>query len=127
MPMKYSAKDQFCTLEALYLLKTGRGDCQAYAYAFLVMTRRIGLKSYICEGVAPGADGSGEGRHVWNTITIGGMDFAFDAEVEDKIAGGGSPTSARFCRKFEVLTGYHDYDIEKGKSYFGGFEIFHFE
>jgi len=106
---------------ALEVLETGIGVCDDYSAAFLVMTRRIGLSSYACYGVVPMADGSGDSGHVWNTITLGGKDYAFDAEVEDKIANGGTPTSYRFCREFGALTSYRDYDIEYGKSLFGGF------
>ncbi len=122
-PYGPDVRDGFYVWETLEMLETGWGVCDHYAAAFLVMTRRIGLESYACYGIVPWADGSGETGHVWNTITLGGRDYAFDAEVEDKIANGGKITNARFCRRFEVLTSYHDYDIQGSKTYFGGFHL----
>lgn len=103
------------------VLQDGVGVCDDYAATFLVLTRRIGLESYVFGGQTSKANG-GYTPHAWNVITIGGTDYVFDVQVEDNIAKGGPIQYYRFCKTFdEVAINYIDYDAAACKSAFGGF------
>lgn len=76
------------------VLKSGIGVCDNYAAAFMVMTRRIGLETYVNGGTI-----GGQG-HAWNNIKINGKYYLFDAQVEDRIAdnNGGEIQYMLFCQ-----------------------------
>ena len=95
------------------ILSTGHGVCDHYAAAFQVLTRRIGLESYICTGKY------GSGAHVWNVITLEGKDYIFDAQIDDL----GSGSYNHFGKTFgEVGSKYSDYSVAKNKSDFQNFQ-----
>lgn len=57
--------------------KNARGDCSAWASAFVQVARRIGYQAWIAEGkTATGAP------HAWEVIEIGNTKYAFDVEQE---------------------------------------------
>lgn len=117
-----SMMDAYAVSKAYVMLKTGVGVCTDYASALLVMARRIGLDAYMVNGETSMA-GGGYTSHTWNMITIGGVDYVFDAQVEDNIAKGGKVQYYRFCKTTDqVARNYKDYDIAGDKEWFGGFE-----
>lgn len=95
------------------VLRHGIGVCDDYAAAFLVMTRRIGLETYVTGGTI-----GGQG-HAWNNVKINGTYYLFDAQVEDRIAGnhGGAIQYSLFCREqnpsgFNYVSRYTNADME---------------
>lgn len=103
---------------ATEVLSTGKGVCDHYAAAFHVLTRRIGLESYICTGKHLSQKG-GMGGHVWNIITLDGVDYIFDAQIDDLGSGGYN----RFFKTFEQMgSKYQNYNIAQDKADFGGFQ-----
>jgi hypothetical protein len=113
--------DELRVQEALTVFTTGTGVCDDYASAFLVMTRRIGLQSYFTGGMTSKAGGGFTG-HAWNIISVGGVDYVFDTQVEDNIANGGKIMYYRFCKTYaQVSANYKDYDTASSKADFGGF------
>lgn len=98
-----SFSDYLLVLEAQDLFSTGTGACDDYSAAFLVMARRIGLSCYVYSGETSKA-GGGWTAHAWNVITVGGVDYVFDAQVEDNIAAGGKIQYYRFCKTFDQVS-----------------------
>lgn len=75
------------------LIRTGIGVCDDYAATFMVMTRMIGLDSYVAGGQIAGDP------HAWNLIRIDGKLYLFDVQIEDRITegNGGNIVYNRFC------------------------------
>lgn len=114
--------DYLITLWAKQALSTGTGVCNDYASAFLVLTRRIGLQSYLVEGLTSKSGGGWTG-HAWTIISVGGTDYVFDAQVEDNIAKGGAIQYYRFGKTYDqVVRNYSDYDNEAAKAAFCSFQ-----
>ena len=113
-----SMEDYKSVLLATEVLSTGKGVCDHYAAALHVLTRRIGLESYLCGGKYIDQRGNGTG-HVWTIITINGTDYIFDAQIEDTV----HTTSLYFCKTFaEMGNRYQNYDIAQSKSEFCHFQ-----
>jgi len=103
---------------ATEVFSTGKGVCDHYAAAFHVLTRRIGLESYICVGKHLSQKG-GMGGHVWNIITLDGTDYIFDAQIDDLGSGGYN----RFFKTFAQMgTKYQDYNVAQDKADFCSFQ-----
>lgn len=112
-----SSEDYKNVLLATEVLSTGKGVCDHYAAAFHVLTRRIGLESYICTGKHISQKG-GMGGHVWNIITLDGVDYIFDAQIDDLLG-----TNNRFFKTFEQMgTKYQDYNPAQNKADFCNFQ-----
>ena len=73
--------DQFVVDEAASILLFEKGVCENYSSAFMVLTRAIGLDSYIMIGRVK-AKAGGTAAHVWAYIKINGAYYAFDPQVE---------------------------------------------
>jgi uncharacterized protein YgiM (DUF1202 family)/transglutaminase-like putative cysteine protease len=58
-------------LEPLEALKTGKGNCNAFAMLFQAMASRLGIQCDICVGY------SDTGRHAWNRVTFSNGDIRF--------------------------------------------------
>lgn len=71
---------------ALQVFRDGKGTCDCYSSAFAAMMRRIGLESYVVEGITS-ANRGGMTGHVWTVMVIGEKTYVFDPQVEDAIAG----------------------------------------
>ncbi len=98
-------QDALYVLSAISLFDTGYGVCDNYAAAFLVLTRAIGLDSYVVEGQTSSSSG-GMTSHAWNVININGTYYIFDAQVEDNITGRlGYNGYFRFFMTYEELPG----------------------
>lgn len=77
--------------EAYQLLSQDQGVSDHYAAAFSVLTRAVGLESYVVNGSL-----QGEG-HVWNNVVIGGEYYAFDTYTS---------TNPQFALADSELSGY---------------------
>ena len=83
--------------------------CDGYTYAFVSLTRAIGLNSYGRGGLTHKADG-GYTPHAWAVIVIDGVEYVFDPQVEDNIAKGGYVGYYRFFKTYaEVPDKYRSY------------------
>ena len=118
-----SMQDAIVVALAGSILKSNVGVCDDYTSAFVVMTRRIGLRSYYCTGVTQSQRG-GLGGHAWAVIEIGGADYSFDPEIEDVNAKGGPISYRKFCRTVEEISGsYFDFDFARDKAAFNNFRL----
>jgi len=62
-----------------------QGSCKNYSAATYIMLRYIGLPNVeVVDGTIINSDGSKQ-YHIWNTVTIGGVRYIVDAEVEGKV------------------------------------------
>lgn len=80
----------------------GYMDCYGYTDAFVYLTRAIGLKSYFAHGETHAAAG-GYTNHGWPVIVIDGVEYVFDAEIDDSIAKGGKTRYYRFGKTYAEL------------------------
>jgi uncharacterized protein YjdB len=104
-------------------LKNNRDSCYGYSSAFVVLTRAIGLESYVVQGKTALAKG-GYGNHWWVNIKIDGNYYVFDPNVEDDIAKGGTINYYRFCKLDSELPKKYIYtDREKDVINFNEFVI----
>ncbi|MCR4805650.1 MAG: S-layer homology domain-containing protein [Clostridia bacterium] len=113
-------RDSVVVSNAKHILTTGRGVCDDYSSAFQVMTRRIGLKSYFCQGQTYDQQG-GISPHQVCIVEIGGKFYLFDPQIEDYNAKGRPHPYERFCRTFAEMPRYYGYDPAAAKAAFGGF------
>lgn len=77
-------KELIIAYNAYIVLTTNVGVCDNYAAAFMVMTRAIGLESYVVGGTV-----NGKG-HAWNNMRVSGKLYFFDAQAESTSTAGGS-------------------------------------
>lgn len=96
-PNYHMAYDSLIAASAYGLMKEKRGVCDDYASLFMVMTRRIGLESYIVSGQVASKNGGTTG-HTWNLIKLDGQYYTFDAQVEQSNTKNGQITYYFFCR-----------------------------
>lgn len=88
---------------AYSMLVSNKGVCDHYSAAFVVMTRAIGLESYLVSGQVS-AKGGGTTSHTWVNVKIGGTYYVFDPQVQQDNPG--SPYFY-FCKT----------DAQMGKTY----------
>ena len=124
VPMRYTAfQDNLTTACAKNILQTSQGVCDDYSAAFMCMTRRIGLQSYTCACQAPNQSGGVSG-HMVAFISVGGVNYIFDPQIEDYNAKGGSIPYRNFCKTFEAMAKtYTNADPAAAKALFGGFVL----
>ncbi|MFA9377539.1 MAG: Ig-like domain-containing protein [Lachnotalea sp.] len=104
-------------------LKNKKDSCYGYSAAFVVLTRAIGLESYVMQGQTALAKG-GYGNHWWVNIKIDNKYYIFDPNVEDDIAKGGTIYYYRFCKLDSELSSKYVYtDRELDVSNFNDFMI----
>lgn len=119
----FASEPKWDLCDAYATLVSGTGVCDDYSAAFMVLTRRIGVESYIFSGQGP-APGGGFTGHAWNVITMGGVDYVFDSQVEDYvITHGGTYRYSFFCKTLdeifnELRLSYKDYNAEECKTAF---------
>ncbi len=77
--------------EAYQFLSEGKGVSDHFAAAFAVLTRAVGLESYVVNGSLNGSN------HVWNNVVIGGEYYAFDTSTA---------TAPQFALADSELAGY---------------------
>lgn len=68
----------WCMKEALTMYSTGMGNCYCYASAFWAAARGLGYDALCVSGTI----GSERSPHGWVTISIDGVHYVFDVEIE---------------------------------------------
>ena len=114
-------QDMWIVLFSKRLLENGKGVCDDYSALFLVMTRAIGLDCYYTHGCTTNTKGETKG-HVWDTITVGGVDYIFDPQVEDKQSANGIKYTF-FCQPYDssIAKIYSGYDLAADKAAYNAF------
>lgn len=93
-------------------LKSKKESCYGYSSAFAVLTRAIGLESYVMQGQTALSRG-GYGNHWWVNIKIGGKYYVFDPNVDSNIAKGGTIYYYRFCKLDSEVPDKYIYNSRK--------------
>ena len=115
--------DDYVVVMGKHILKTGHGTCDNYSAAFVAMARRIGLNAYFARGYANNQSGRLD-THEIAIVTIGGVDYSFDPQIDDYNSKPGKRTYSLFCKVFSTMGGrYKNYDIAKAKAGFGNFVL----
>lgn len=91
-------------LEAYNMIVLREGVCDDYAGAFAAMVRAIGLDCRVVSGETERASGGMTG-HAWNVIIVDGVEYVFDAQIDDNIAKGGPIGYYRYCKTYDELPG----------------------
>lgn len=73
---------------AATILTYHTGVCDHYSAAFVVMTRAIGLDSYLAGGYINTKSGSKNG-HAWAIVRINGVDYVFDPQAQQNSSSEG--------------------------------------
>lgn len=91
------------------VLFDGTASCAGYSAAFVVLTRAIGLNSYLVYGNFVNRNGNRQ-QHWWVNIKIGGTLYTFDPQIEDNMwdKKGDVPKSF-FCRKDDEVADRYIY------------------
>ncbi len=115
--------DDYVVVMGKHILKTGHGTCDNYSAAFVAMARRIGLNAYFARGYAGNMSGYLD-THEIAIVSIGGVDYSFDPQIDDYSSRAGHRTYSLFCKPFSTQTGrYKGYDLAKAKAGFGNFVL----
>lgn len=85
-------------------LSAKTGMCNAYASAFLLLARSIGLDGHLVAGQT-GRAGGGYTYHEWAEIDIGEETFLFDPQLEQDLVQAGLPAYTVFCRTYDEVPG----------------------
>ena len=94
---------------AYCMLSEHVGACDQYSCAFAALVRAIGLNCYTIYGQTARASGGMTG-HIWTVIEIDGVEYVFDPQIDDNIAGGGATGYHRFCMTYDEVGGcYADF------------------
>lgn len=95
---------------AYSMLMSNRGVCDHYSAAFVVMTRALGLESYLVTGQVR-SQGGGYTGHTWVNIRINGTYYIFDPQVQQN-----NPGSAYyfFCKTDAQMGDMYRYDDRAG-------------
>lgn len=80
------------------------GMCNAYASAFILMTRAIGLDSHLVEGSTGSARG-GYTYHKWAEVDIDGATYVFDPQLEQDLRVSGMAEYSVFCKTYDQVPG----------------------
>ena len=114
-------QDAWIVLFSKRILTNGQGVCDDYSALFLVMTRAIGLDCYYARGYTTNTKGETK-DHVWDTITVGGVDYIFDPQVEDKQSANGIKYTF-FCKTYDssIAKIYSGYDLAADKAAYNAF------
>jgi hypothetical protein len=85
-------------------LTAGKGMCNAYASAFLLMARKIGLTGELVAGYTVSRGGS-YAFHEWAEITIDETVYVFDPQLDQSYRRQGLGSYDNFCRTYEQIKG----------------------
>jgi uncharacterized protein YjdB len=107
-----SSWDKKIIYYAYSALNNKKDSCYGYSSAFVVLTRAIGLESYVMQGQTALAKG-GYGNHWWVNIKIDGNYYVFDPNVDDDIAKGKTIYYYRFCKLDSEVPGKYIYSNKK--------------
>ena len=115
--------DDYVVVMGKTILKTGHGTCDNYSAAFVAMARRIGLNAYFARGYAGNQAGYLD-THEIAIVSIAGVDYVFDPQIDDYNSRPGRRTYSLFCKPFATQTGrYKGYDLAAAKAGFGNFQL----
>ena len=89
---------------AAVALSAHYGQCNGYAAAFIAMTRSIGLDARLVKGSTRGA-GGGYVPHQWAELSLGGVPYIFDPQLDQNLAAQGLGEYGCFCLSYEDAGG----------------------
>lgn len=78
------------------------GMCNAYASAFILMTRKLGLDANLVKGSTKGA-GGGYVHHEWAEINVEGNVYIFDPQLEQNLRSAGLPAYSVFFKTYSQV------------------------
>ena len=115
--------DDYVVVMGKTILKTGHGTCDNYSAAFVAMARRIGLNAYFVRGYAGNQAGYLD-THEIAIVSVGGVDYVFDPQIDDYNSSPGNRTYSLFCKPFSTQTGrYSGYNLAAAHAGFGNFQL----
>lgn len=85
-------------------LSAKTGMCNAYASAFLLLIRPLGLQGHLVSGQT-GRAGGGYAYHEWAEIELNEENYLFDPQLEQDLAAAGLPAYTVFCRTYDEVPG----------------------
>jgi len=85
-------------------LTAHKGMCNAYASAFILMAREIGLNAYLVKGYTRSA-GGGYAYHEWAEMEIDGQVYVFDPQLEQDLRRAGLPRYSVFFKTYDEVGG----------------------
>lgn len=85
-------------------LTAKKGMCNAYASAFILMTRKLGVDAYLVEGQTR-SSGGGYAYHKWAEVEIDGIAYAFDPQLEQDLRRAGLAKYSVFCKTYDQIPG----------------------
>ncbi|MBQ8227421.1 MAG: transglutaminase domain-containing protein [Clostridia bacterium] len=104
-----SSYDGDVVILAEEMLSTKKGVCYNFAAVFMILTRRIGLDSYMMSGYID--YNGGQSSHYWNIIRINGVEYLIDTQADWRNSDGG-PT--RYTNFGLTNTPKYHYDNKEG-------------
>ncbi|MCI8441240.1 MAG: transglutaminase domain-containing protein [Provencibacterium sp.] len=85
-------------------LSAKTGMCNAYASAFLLLIRPLGLNGHLVAGQT-GRAGGGYAYHEWAEIDLNEESYLFDPQLEQDLTAAGLPAYMVFCRTYDEVPG----------------------
>jgi len=85
-------------------LSARTGMCNAYASAFILMARKIGLDAYLVKGSTRSGQG-GYAYHEWAEINIDGQVYVFDPQLDQSLARQGLGSHIIFGKTYADIPG----------------------
>ena len=121
--VKYSSTlDEQNVSLALAALQNGRGVCDHYSAAFMVMLRRIGLDVHYVGGTMTNNSGQTMG-HAWTIVKLQGKWYIFDPQVEDQVQSNGKINYWYFGIDDSTITKTYKYSNKNNYiNSYGGFK-----
>ena len=80
-----TSKDGWETEQAINMLKNKRGNCYSWSSVFTYLARQVGYDAKAIPGTGVSPSGS-ESVHAWTEITIDGVAYTFDPQIESVYA-----------------------------------------
>lgn len=111
----HSDFDGLMVSHAYTLFANKRGVCDDYSSLFVVLTRAIGLESYVVSGKVSAKSGGTTG-HVWAIVKINGEYYVFDPQIEQSNTVNGQITYTYFCRPESTMSGMYTYGVSDAMS-----------
>lgn len=111
----HSDFDGLISSHAYTLLANKKGVCDDYSSLFVVLTRAIGLESYVVSGQV-GSKSGGTTGHVWTIVKINGEYYVFDPQIEQSNTVNGQIAHTFFCRPESSMSGMYTYGVSDAMS-----------
>ena len=80
-----TSKDGWEIEQAVNMLKNKRGNCYSWSSVFTYLARQVGFDAHAIAGTGVSPKGS-ESVHAWTEITIDGVPYTFDPQIESVYA-----------------------------------------